>query len=535
MADGAPTEGSLSSISTQLKHAMLLSKALDVPEADWKKLNREATFKQQYTSRSGKIQDILSDMLQTFTDNRAEAVTAEETADANHKTLMTAKKSQLGATKQALLDKEGENGARAQSLAESEAEKTDLEGQNSRDTTFLADTKTACQTKADEWAERKRLRTGEVAAISQALGALRSDDARDLFKRSFDNDSFLQVDRKVHHSRGARALAMLRRTASISKDSRLSALATVLSTRQPDAGISHNGTDVTADPFAPVISAIDAMLTSLADEETEDLTKKDQCESDRMTNTQEAKMTSKNIDTNTETIDLLTAAIAAATKQIEDIEQQITDLNAEKKAADEQRAAEAAEYATNKQDDEAAVGLIETAMGVLTDFYQNEGLALLQKKQEPFVAAGEAPTPPPTTFEGGYGGATGEKNGIIAIMELIKQDIEKDISKATSNENTAISEHAALVADIESTISELNSSKSTLEGKIASDETSMGTEKSTRETNQGDLTSTLGFLKSIAPGCDFIAVNFDIRLKNRQAEMDGLQKAKAILEGATFE
>merc|ERR550537_998839 len=327
---------------------------------------------------------------------------------------------------------------------------------------------------------------------------------------------------------------MLRRTASVSKDARLSALTTVLSTRQPDSHISHNGTDVTADPFAPVISAIDAMLTSLADEEQEDLEKKDQCESDRMTNTQEAKMTSKEIDTNTETIDRLTASIEAANKQIEEINQQIEDLNAEKKAADEQRAAEAAEFSTNKQDDEAAVGLIETAIGVLTSFYQNEGLALLQK-QEPFVAAGEAPTPPPTTWDTGYGGAKGESNGIVAIMELIKQDIQKDITKATNNENTAISEYDTLCADIASTISSLNTSKGELEGKIASDETSMGTEKGERTTNQGSLASTLAFLKSIAPGCDFIAVNFDIRLKNRQAEMDGLQKAKAILEGATFE
>merc|ERR550537_1415652 len=330
---------------------------------------------------------------------------------------------------------------------------------------------------------------------------------------------------------------MLRRTASVSKDARLSALTTVLSTRQPDDHISHNGTDVTADPFAPVISAIDAMLTSLSTEEQEDLTKKDQCENDRMTNTQEAKMTSKEIDTNTETIDRLTAAIEAANKQIEEINDQITDLNAEKKAADEQRAAEAAEYATNQQDDTAAAGLVQTAIGVLTNFYANENLALVQQPAtENFVAAGEAPTPPPTTWDSsGYGGATGEKNGIIAIMELIKQDIEKDIAKATTNENTAISEHAALSADIAATISSLNTSKGELEGKIATDETSMGTEKGERTTNQGSLTSTLDFLKSIAVGCDFIAVNFDIRLKNRQAEMDGLQKAKAILQGASFE
>jgi len=536
---------SLVGVSSELKQALEvgkgflsqrdvagLSKVLDVPEVDWKKLNREATFKQQYTARSGKIQDILSDMLQTFTDNRNEAQTSEETAVENHGKLMTAKKAELSASKQALLDKAGENGARAESLAESEAEKTDLEGQNTRDTTFLADTKTACKTKADEWSERKRLRAGEVAAISQALGVLRSDDARDLFKKSFDNDSFLQLDRKAHHSRGSRALAMIRRTAVVSKDVRLSALATILSMQKS----GRNETDVTADPFAPVISAIDAMITSLSTEEAEDLSKKDQCEKDRMENTQTAKMLSKKIDTNTETIDRLAAGIAAAEKQIEEIEDQITDLNAEKKAADQQRGDEAKEFGVNQADDNAAIGLISTAVGVLESFYQDEGLALVQKA-EPFVAAGEAPTPPPSTWENGsgYGGAKGESNGIIAIMELIKQDIQKDVDKAKSNEETAISEHGKLCTDIAATIGSLNSSKSTLNGKIATDETSKTTETGTRTTNQGDLTSTLAFLKSIAPGCDFIAVNFDIRLKNRQAEMDGLQKAKAILEGASFE
>merc|ERR1719440_1937250 len=120
------------------------TKALDVPEVDWKKLNREATFKQKYEARSGKIQDILADMLQTFKDNRDEAVAAENKAQSDFNALMTAKKDQLSAAKQALLDKAGEKGARAESLAESEAEKGDLEGQNTRDEGYLADTKTAC-------------------------------------------------------------------------------------------------------------------------------------------------------------------------------------------------------------------------------------------------------------------------------------------------------------------------------------------------------------------------------------------------------
>merc|ERR1740138_631841 len=57
-----------------------LHKLLDVPTADWKKLNREATFKQKYEARSGGIQDILKDMLKTFEDNLEEATAAEEKA-----------------------------------------------------------------------------------------------------------------------------------------------------------------------------------------------------------------------------------------------------------------------------------------------------------------------------------------------------------------------------------------------------------------------------------------------------------------------
>jgi len=42
----------------------------------------------------------------------------------------------------------------------------------------------------------------------------------------------------------------------------------------------------------------------------------------------------------------------------------------------------------------------------------------------------------------------------------------------------------------------------------------------------------LDLLKQITPGCDFIAANYDLRAKNRNLEIDGLKKAKAVLQGA---
>merc|ERR1719238_1668408 len=105
----------------------------------------------------------------------------------------------------------------------------DMEDQNSRDEKYIEDTQKSCATKAAEWAERKRLRAEEKASIQQAIATLRSDDARDLFKKSFDSHgaSFVQTSsRKVeHHPILKNAVALLKRTAVKSGDMRLLLLA----------------------------------------------------------------------------------------------------------------------------------------------------------------------------------------------------------------------------------------------------------------------------------------------------------------------
>merc|ERR1719515_252432 len=295
-------EGVLNAMASNLKKDLSeLTKALDVPDVDWKKLNRDATFKKKYKARSGEIQDILADMLNTFIDNRNEAVAAEEKAKSDFDALMDSKKDQLESAKQALLDKAGETGARGEALATSEAEKSDLEGQNTRDEGFLADTKSACETKAAEWSERKRLRSEEIASINEAISVLRSDDARDTFKKSFDSQSFIQLEKKHDHRRKL-GLAAIRKTAAVTKDARLAALSTMLAMKE-EPEINEE------DPFKEVIEAIDSMLSDLKSEEETDLANKERCEKERMENTQSAKMKSKEIDTNTETIDRLTASI----------------------------------------------------------------------------------------------------------------------------------------------------------------------------------------------------------------------------------
>jgi len=506
------------------KDVQRLRKVLDVPDADWNELNRDATFKMKYKQRSGEIQEILGEMLTTFTDNRNEAVAAEDKAVTDFTALMSSKNDQLTSAKDALLAKAGENGARGASMAESTAEKTELETQNSNDEKFISQTKASCETKASEWAERKRLRTEEQASIQQAIATLTSDDARDLFKRSFDSQgaTFLQTHlrtvRKHGASKAKAAAHVLRRTGVQAGDLRLVTLASQVTKQSP--------TD-----FSAVTKSLEDMLSDLTQEEKDDATEKEMCESERAKNNNKLHKLAKEIDTNTETVDRLNKQIAAANKRIEECDDEIADLNKAQQDADDQRAKEAGEYAAAKADDKKAIEVLGTSMKVLQDFYTNNGLAFVQAPGE----GGEAPTPPPTTWgSDGYGGASAETGGVIAMMENVKDDMKKDIAKADQDEKDAIKAHADLTADITQSIKDLESTKGTLNGAIAADESSKSGEQTTRATNEDTSAAALQFLKSIANGCDYMMKNFEERKSNRQAEMDGLSKAKAIFAGADF-
>jgi hypothetical protein len=491
-------------------------------------------------------------MLKTFEDNLLAATEAEDKAKADFDALMTAKKDQLSQAKQALLDKTGEKGARGEALATSKQEKEDLEAQNERDQGYLADTKSTCETRAEEWATRKKLRAGEVAAIGEAISILRSDDARDTFKKSFDSQGFFftQLNEIRHRNptrgRAHTALSLLKTLGKTTKDLQLTKLISNLEdlAEQPKEEGPPGAEVDEADPFKAVLQLIDDVIAELDTEEATDIKNKEECEKERMDNTQSAKVVSKEIDTNVETMDRLTEEIEAAMKTVEEIKAEIADLEQSKKDAGERRADENKEYVSAEADDTAAVGLVENAIGVLEKFYSENGLMLartaahVRRVKQPFVEAGEAPTPPPSTgwSEGeGYGGAKGESTGIISIMTLIKQDIEKDIAKAKKEEEEAVASYEKLVEDIDASIGAKELTKADLEGTIAADEESRTAENSTKATNEGELASIMDFLKEIAPGCDFIAMNFKMRLTNRQIEKDGLLKAKAILEGAKFE
>merc|ERR1712087_370111 len=87
-----------------------------------------------------------------------------------------------------------------------------------------------------------------------------------------------------------------------------------------------------------------------------------------------------------------------------------------------------AEFVQALKDDSDAIELLEMAIVALTKFYKKNKipLSLLGTKPEYTEDPDKAPE---TIWDGGnYGGKTSETGGIVAIIGMLKEDLEKSMT-----------------------------------------------------------------------------------------------------------
>jgi len=510
--------------------ALFLQRVLtgDVPVRDWKKLNRKAEFKMGYKARSAKILETLENMLLTFTNTLAETQGKEDKALELHNTLMGNKNGQKSAAEEALSKMELEGAARGLTKTEAQQEIQALDTQIADDKRFITQTEAELETKKEEWTDRKTIRMNELEAISKAIAILQSDDARDLFKKSFSSQGYSLVQlgssasaRAQHHATTHAAAAALAKAARLSKDARLARLASRLAAAAP----SH---------FQAVVDAIDVMIGTLQAEEGGDLQRKEDCEQTRADDTRDAIKYSREMDELTDTIDRLNSEIKELQDEIAEKAEEIVKINETLREAKINREDENVAWMVSDREDGEASALVQQAVDVLTQFYSELALVQKRRREPPTVVAGEAPPPPPTTWDAPYAGKQEENTGVVSILSLIKQDIDKDKETAQTAETNAETAYVTFKAESESERSTLQGDISMLNGQISGKEDDITAAEGDRDGKKGLLQVVMKKLKDEAPGCDFFTINYDVRLKNRQIEIDGLQKAKAILSGAAF-
>jgi len=144
-----------------------------------------------------------------------------------------------------------------------------------------------------------------------------------------------------------------------------------------------------------------------------------------------------------------------------------------------------------------------------------------------------APPPPPETF-GAYTKKTGQKNGVIAMIDLLISDLDTEMQEADVTEKDSQKEYEAMMADAKNKRADDSKSITDKEAAKGSTEEMLQAETEKKAGASKQLMKTLEYLHNLHGECDWLLKYFDVRKAARASEVDSLTKAKAVLSGASY-
>jgi septal ring factor EnvC (AmiA/AmiB activator) len=481
---------------------------------------------QGYAPASGSITGILKEISDTMEKTLADVTATEEDSIKTFEGLSAAKTKEIEANTAAIESKLERVAQVGLEITEMKEDLDDTTKALLEDKKFLAELEKGCATKEAEWAERTKTRADELLAISDTIKILNDDDALELFKKTLPSASLLQTEGSARILK-RRALAVLDKARANRRipEPRMDFIALAL---QGKSG----GT------FDKVIGMIDEMVAILAEEQKADDEKKVYCESELDKMEDQKKSLERKVDDLGAAIDDAKSMVETLTEEIEALADGIKALDKSVAEATENRKAENVAYKELMAADTAAEKLLSMAGNRLAKFYtpklyvaEAEPTMLVQIKQH--GAGSVAPPAPPETW-GAYKTKGEEHGGVVAMLNMLKADLEKEMQEATVEEKDGQSEYEAMMADsaekrtIDSkALADKEASKADLEEKVLK----LGEEKTS---TMKEVLATAETLKSLHLECDWLVSNFQVRKDARAGEVDALKKAKAVLSGADF-
>merc|ERR1712227_387548 len=175
-----------------------------------------------YANQSGEIFGILTNMKETFESNLSASQKEEMENQKAYEDLKAAKEAEIAAGQEQIDTKTDELAATDEKLAQDKQDIEDTRDSLSADEKYLMNLKEKCQQTDAEYEARQKTRSEEIAAVSEALKFLSSDDAHDLFTRTFN---FVQTSVSIKSAARAQAAKIIESITATLDKPRMSAIA----------------------------------------------------------------------------------------------------------------------------------------------------------------------------------------------------------------------------------------------------------------------------------------------------------------------
>lgn len=229
----------------------------------------------------------------------------------------------------------------------------------------------------------------------------------------------------------------------------------------------------------------------------------------------------------------LETAIADAKEQIpvtvgeiDGLDDGIRALDKQVTEATEQRKEESSDYTNLMAGNTGAKEILEFAKNRLNKFYNPK----LYK--EPALVE-EEPAPAPEGVKA-YKKSGEESNGVIAMIDLLIKDLDKEMTEAEFKEKDAQEDYEAMLQDAATKRAEDSKTMTDKEGNLAELKSSLQESTETQKTTTKELMAVDKALSNLHGECDFLMKYFDMRAEARTNEIDAMKKCKAVLSGADY-
>merc|ERR1719453_2608441 len=138
---------------------------------------------------------------------------------------------------------------------------------------------------------------------------------------------------------------------------------------------------------------------------------------------------------------------------------------------------------------------------------------------------GVAKPPPPPEAPGAYKKKSGESNGVIAMIDLLVKDLDKEMTVAQTEEKDAQGDYETFMKDSAEKRAQDSKSLADREAALADMQAALQTATDNKDSTSKELGATNQYIMSLHSECDWLIQYFDVRREARTSEIDALGKA----------
>merc|ERR550514_1267717 len=433
-------------------------------------------------------------------DSNAIIETLEEMEDKASASLTDARKREAEAAQAHALLKQGlQNEAKGMTKEMNEATKQKAAlggtlGQAQEDlaenTSYLADLKRDCQSRAQEFEVTTRDNKAEMTALGKAKAIL--------LKKFALVQTSAATKARVHDDEDPKARA-LRQIEQLGRRLKKTAL----------IALAYRAAE---DPFGKIRGMVEDMIAKLLQEAAEEATQKAFCDKEIGESTTSKDDKQGKLDKVNARLEKAESSTATLTEQVSKLSKEVAENDAEVAEATAIRNKERSAFLAIEKDLSESQEACAAATEVLREYY--EGASLIQTRSQAKSGTSEE----------------GDGSGILGVLEVAESDFAKGLAEARTVEGQAQSEFDKLRQD-----SKMLKATKTMEIKgkqseLASLKTSMSDLSSDKEGLTGELGAVLAYLDKLKPQCEVKVPSYAERKAAREAEIEGLKGALETLE-----